>query len=61
MISGTFLGVEHMSKNKGGIGGVIVNISSAAGNTFNPLKSFIYKSDASAATRFWRSNVYVYV
>ena len=30
-ISGTLLGLEHMAKNQGGSGGVIVNIASISG------------------------------
>ena len=32
MIQGTYLGIEFMSKDNGGTGGSIINISSYAGN-----------------------------
>ena len=31
MIRGTLLAIEHMSKEKGGTGGIVVNISSICG------------------------------
>ena len=33
-MNGTFLGIEHMSTQKGGNGGSIINMSSLAGNNF---------------------------
>ena len=35
VITMTYLAVDHMSKDKGGSGGIIVNISSVAGQSFN--------------------------
>ena len=35
VITMTYLAVDHMSKDKGGSGGIIVNISSVAGQSSN--------------------------
>lgn len=36
VIKGTYLALEHMSKEYGKEGGVIVNVSSMAGNVLSP-------------------------
>ncbi|XP_060073827.1 15-hydroxyprostaglandin dehydrogenase [NAD(+)]-like, partial [Ylistrum balloti] len=47
MTRGTFIAVEYLRKDKGGNGGVIVNISSAAGLSVNPM-SPVYTATKSA-------------
>ncbi|XP_076112393.1 15-hydroxyprostaglandin dehydrogenase [NAD(+)]-like isoform X1 [Mytilus galloprovincialis] len=54
MISGTFLGLEYLKTDKGGNGGVIVNVSSAAGLRANPL-SPVYCASKSGVVAFSQS------
>lgn len=54
MISGTFLGLEYLKTDKGGNGGVIINVSSAAGLRANPL-SPVYCASKSGVVAFSQS------
>lgn len=54
MISGSFLGLNYLRTDKGGNGGVIVNISSAAGLTQNPM-SPVYCASKSGILVFSKS------
>ena len=42
MIRGTYLGLEYMRKGNGGDGGVIINISSLAGENILYISTFYY-------------------
>ena len=39
-VRGTLLAVEHMRKDKGGAGGVIINVASAGGKDNNSISFF---------------------
>ena len=45
-VRGTVLAVEHMRKDKGGEGGVIINVASAGGKEDSVLPVKLYKTRA---------------